>query len=132
MGITEVVSAARSPWQNASVERMIGSIRRECLDYIVNLQPTPSPSHALFVRGLLPPQPHASFTRQGLPGPAPGHANQEWESRCLPASQWLASPLRTSRYLIHPRSLLTNGWTAAALRGGRSRDSSLSDLNKKR
>jgi transposase InsO family protein len=37
MGITEVVSAARSPWQNAYVERVIGSIRRECLDYIVIL-----------------------------------------------------------------------------------------------
>jgi hypothetical protein len=35
MGIAEVVSAARSPWQNAYVERVIGSIRRECLDYIV-------------------------------------------------------------------------------------------------
>jgi putative transposase len=35
MGITEVVSAARSPWQNAYVERVIGSIRRECLDHIV-------------------------------------------------------------------------------------------------
>jgi putative transposase len=35
MGITEVVSAARSPWQNAYVERIIGSIRRECLDHIV-------------------------------------------------------------------------------------------------
>jgi len=35
MGISEVVSAARSPWQNAYVERVIGSIRRECLDYIV-------------------------------------------------------------------------------------------------
>lgn len=37
MGITEVVSAARSPWQNAYVERVIGSLRRECLDYIVIL-----------------------------------------------------------------------------------------------
>ena len=35
MGIAEVVSATRSPWQNAYVERVIGSIRRECLDYIV-------------------------------------------------------------------------------------------------
>ena len=32
MGITEVVIAPRSPWQNAYVERVIGSIRRECLD----------------------------------------------------------------------------------------------------
>jgi putative transposase len=29
MGVTEVVTAARSPWQNAYVERIIGSIRRE-------------------------------------------------------------------------------------------------------
>ena len=29
MGITEVVTAPRSPWQNAYVERVIGSIRRE-------------------------------------------------------------------------------------------------------
>src|SRR5216684_534637 len=35
MGIKEVVTAPRSPWQNAYVERMIGSIRRECLDHIV-------------------------------------------------------------------------------------------------
>jgi putative transposase len=35
MGITEVVTAPRSPWQNAFVERVIGSIRRECLDQVV-------------------------------------------------------------------------------------------------
>jgi transposase InsO family protein len=35
MGITAVVTAPRSPWQNAYVERVIGSIRRECLDHIV-------------------------------------------------------------------------------------------------
>jgi len=35
MGITEVVTAPRSPWQSPYVERVIGSIRRECLDHIV-------------------------------------------------------------------------------------------------
>ena len=35
MGITEIVTAPRSPWQNAYIERLIGSIRRECLDYVV-------------------------------------------------------------------------------------------------
>ena len=35
MGIEEVVTAYRSPWQNAYVERVIGSIRRECLDHVI-------------------------------------------------------------------------------------------------
>ena len=35
MGITEVITSRRAPWQNAYVERVIGSIRRECLDYVV-------------------------------------------------------------------------------------------------
>ena len=35
MNIEEVLTAARSPWQNAYVERLIGSIRRECLDHVM-------------------------------------------------------------------------------------------------
>jgi hypothetical protein len=35
MSITEVITAPHSPWQNAYVERVIGSIRRECLDHVV-------------------------------------------------------------------------------------------------
>jgi transposase InsO family protein len=35
MGAKEIITAPRSPWQNAYVERVIGLIRRECLDYIV-------------------------------------------------------------------------------------------------
>src|SRR5215471_18478501 len=35
MGITEVVTAPHSPGQNAYVERVISSIRRECLDHMV-------------------------------------------------------------------------------------------------
>ena len=35
MGIEEVVTAPRSPWQNPYVERLIGSIRHECLDHII-------------------------------------------------------------------------------------------------
>jgi hypothetical protein len=30
-----VRTAPRSPWQNAHVERVIGSIRRDCLDYMI-------------------------------------------------------------------------------------------------
>jgi len=37
MGIEEVLTAPRSPWQNAYVERLIGSIRRDCLDHVIVL-----------------------------------------------------------------------------------------------
>jgi putative transposase len=35
LDIQEAVIAPRSPWQNAYVERVIGSIRRECLDHAI-------------------------------------------------------------------------------------------------
>jgi transposase InsO family protein len=37
MGIAEVLAAPQSPWQNPFAERLIGSIRRECLDHVVVL-----------------------------------------------------------------------------------------------
>lgn len=37
MRIREVVTAPRSPWQNPFVERLIGSVRRECLDHVLVL-----------------------------------------------------------------------------------------------
>ena len=37
MDIEEMLTAPRSPWQNAFVERVIGSIRRDCLDPVVVL-----------------------------------------------------------------------------------------------
>jgi transposase InsO family protein len=35
MGIRDQPITPRSPWQNGHVERLIGSIRRECLDHVV-------------------------------------------------------------------------------------------------
>ena len=37
IGIEDVRTAPRSPWQNPYVERVIGSIRRECLDHVIVL-----------------------------------------------------------------------------------------------
>lgn len=45
MGIQEVLSAPASPWQRAYVERVIGTIRRECLDHVVVFHPTSLSRH---------------------------------------------------------------------------------------
>src|SRR5262245_50367859 len=37
MKIEEVITAPHSPWQTPSVERLIGSIWRECLDHVIVL-----------------------------------------------------------------------------------------------
>jgi transposase InsO family protein len=35
LGIRPILTAYRSPWQNGYCERLIGSIRRECLDHLI-------------------------------------------------------------------------------------------------
>ena len=35
MGIEQVLTAPRSPWQNPYCERVIGTIRRDCLDHVI-------------------------------------------------------------------------------------------------
>jgi transposase InsO family protein len=37
MGIRDKPIAPRSPWQNGFAERLIGSIRRECVDHVIAL-----------------------------------------------------------------------------------------------
>jgi len=37
LAVEEVPTAPQSPWQNPYVERVIGSIRRECLDHVIIL-----------------------------------------------------------------------------------------------
>ena len=36
-GVEQVLTAPRSPWQHAEAERLIGSIRRECLNHVMVL-----------------------------------------------------------------------------------------------
>jgi transposase InsO family protein len=40
MGIHDVRTAPHSPWQNAYIERFIGSVRRECLDHVIVCSPS--------------------------------------------------------------------------------------------
>jgi transposase InsO family protein len=38
-GIEEVITAPQSPWQNPFAERLVGSVRRDCLDHVIVLGP---------------------------------------------------------------------------------------------
>jgi putative transposase len=67
MGIEEVLTAPGSPWQNAYCERLIGSIRRECLDHVVVL----NERHLLRVLGSYASYYHASRTHRALDGDSP-------------------------------------------------------------
>ena len=48
LDIREAVIAPRSPWQNAYAERVIGSIRRECLDHVVVVRRAASAGDSVF------------------------------------------------------------------------------------
>ena len=67
MGIAEVVSAPASPWQNPYVERVIGSIRRECLDHVIVL----NASHLRRILTMYGRYYHRSRTHLGLEKDAP-------------------------------------------------------------
>jgi putative transposase len=67
MGIGEVVSAPASPWQNPYIERLIGSIRRECLDHIIVL----NASHLRRLLTIYSRYYHGSRTHLGLEKDAP-------------------------------------------------------------
>jgi putative transposase len=99
MRIEEVLAAPRSPWQNAYAERLIGSIRRECLDHVivVNARGLRRVLHAYVV---LPDIPNAPLARQRHAGLATGGASDgRRRHRGDSAPRWLAPPLRTPRGL---------------------------------
>jgi len=77
MGIEEVVSVPSSPWQNPYAERLIGSIRRDCLNHVVVLGEQP-------LRRVLAGYPayyHGSRTHLSLAkdAPTPRHAQDVTE-----------------------------------------------------
>ncbi len=66
IGIRDRPTAPRSPWQNGYCERLIGSIRRECLDYVVIF----GERHLRHPLRLLQSYPNAPILGQGFAGVA--------------------------------------------------------------
>jgi transposase InsO family protein len=69
MGIRDRPIAPRSPWQNAYVERLIGTIRRECLDHIIVFGET----HLRRILGEFAAYYNESRTHRALSQDAPVH-----------------------------------------------------------
>ena len=97
MGIEEVLTAPRSPWQNAYAERLIGSIRRECLDHVIIANERGLRSRLARVRGVLPAIPDSPLARQRCAHLATGRIVNRRRHRGDPALRWSAPSLRTPR-----------------------------------
>lgn len=69
MGIRERVIARRAPWQNAYVESLIRSIRRECVNHLIPI----NEAHLSKVLGLFVEYYNKARTHQGLRFDAPDH-----------------------------------------------------------
>ena len=69
MGIVDVVSAPASPWQNPYVERLIGSIRRECLDHVIVI----NEAHLRRLLNIYGQYYHRSRTHLGFKKDTPDH-----------------------------------------------------------
>ena len=95
MGIEEILTAYRSPWQNPCAERLIGSIRRDCLDHVIVL------NEAHFRRILTEYFRYYHQARAPVPGPelADPPASQHSARRqghCSIVSRWFAPLLHKS------------------------------------
>ena len=73
MGIEQVITAYRSPWQNPCVERVIGSIRQDCVEHMIVV----NERHLRkILRGYLTYY-HEFRTHLGLAGDCPKHREAE-------------------------------------------------------
>src|SRR6266436_2258981 len=74
MGIRDKPIAPGSPWQNGFAERLIGSIRRECVDHLVVL----GEAHLRQILGEFAAYYNKSRTHRALSQDAPVHRAIEW------------------------------------------------------
>jgi putative transposase len=98
MGNGEVLSGPSSPWQNPYVERLIGSIRRDCLNHVVVLGEAFAPNpDRLFC--LLSQVAHSSLVGERRADTAPRSGRHRRRRDRIPGSRRLAPPLRTTHRL---------------------------------
>jgi hypothetical protein len=97
MGICEVLSAPRSPWQRAYVDRVIGSVRRECLDHVIVFRES-SLRRILtsYFDYYLSPIEDASFLGKGLTRATSDSTSGNGVRRGGAAGRRTAPPLRTT------------------------------------
>jgi hypothetical protein len=95
MGLEEVLTASRSPWQNAYAERFIGSARRVPRSrHRLQRDGTPAADEA--VLRLLRTITHSPIAEQGRTDPSHDRCAGRWSRRGYPASRRIASPVRTA------------------------------------
>lgn len=92
LGIEELISAPRSPWQNGYVERVIGTIRRECLDHMIVF----GENHLREVLKEYVSYYNTSRTHLSLDGDCPEHREPQTEGRVY-AVPWLGGLHHTYR-----------------------------------
>jgi len=114
MGMKQVLSAPRSPWQRAYVERVIGTIRRECLDHLIVFNERSLYRHLrTFVEYYYRNRVHLALEKDTPEAPTDPAAGV-WPDCLDPRSGRAASPLRAARRLSVPT-------TDACLRAGAAR-----------
>jgi transposase InsO family protein len=74
MGIRDRPTAPASPWQNGFAERLIGSIRRECLDHVIVLGEEHLRRILKILRSVLPWRQNTSVSKQRCAGFSAGSA----------------------------------------------------------
>ena len=100
MDVEEVPTAPRSPWQNPFVERVIGSLRRECLDHVIVWnERSLRRSLKQYLTYYHESRTHLSLDKDA-PRTAGGATVDLRHDRPSPAPRRVAPSLRTSRRLI--------------------------------
>jgi putative transposase len=91
VGLTVLKTPGRAPQANAFCERLVGTMRRECLDFVI-------PLNERHLRGVLRAwvahynrgRPHASLG-PGIPDPPPARHPEQGDRHRLPDGHWVSS-----------------------------------------